>query len=269
MPSRTQIQASILFKLGFDNTSYKGGSGPIFFYNIAPLAEIRRLTCNVIVTMDQPKGIIEQFSGGTMVLITILLISPAAVFGFFSWRISITRPYRLQTMVTNKAFKLCNSTQTVTSELASDPNQTPSSVFKHLYGSHHQVTHHGDHDLKVTQEEVDEFDAADALTKARACGKWDSAEPSELFLQVKIHFEGIYYLGEPSLTPFNLGVPRCTFCRRKEPRSWCCVTSTDGSYRYRSSHDCRTFARSMSSSCELYRASQARDLLGNKFLDSL
>lgn len=246
------------------------GEGPHqISYNIAPHAEIRRLPYNVIVAMDQPMGKVEHFSGGTMVLISILLVFPAAVFGFFSWRTSIPRPYRLQTMVTSKALKLCNIAETVTSELAADPSQTPSSIFKRLYGSHHHLGHHGARDSKVTQEEAAKFDAADALEKARACGKWGSTEASELFLQVISQSQRTSYPKEQILTAVNIGILRCAFRCRKEPRSRCCVTSTDGSYRYRSSHDCRTFARSMSSSCELYRASQARDLLGNKFLDSL
>ncbi|KAJ5241510.1 uncharacterized protein N7469_003101 [Penicillium citrinum] len=87
-------------------------------------------------------------------------------------------------MVTSKALKLCNSAETVTSELAADPSQTPSLLFKRLYGSHHHLGHHGARDSKVTQEEAAKFDAADALEKARACGKWGSTEASELFLQV-------------------------------------------------------------------------------------
>ncbi|KAJ5287274.1 hypothetical protein N7478_002960 [Penicillium angulare] len=89
-------------------------------------------------------------------------------------------------MVTAKVYGLWKKSQTVTSELAQDPSQTPEAVFKRLY-EHHEIPHphlieHGGHGLSA--EEIAEFEKKDAVQKALACGNWGSSEPSELFLQV-------------------------------------------------------------------------------------
>ncbi|KAJ5928499.1 hypothetical protein N7466_007455 [Penicillium verhagenii] len=89
-------------------------------------------------------------------------------------------------MVTTKVYGLWKQSQTVTSELAQDPSQTPGTIFKKLY-DHHEVPHphlkeHGAHGL--SKEEIEEFEKKDAVQKALACGHWGSTEPSELFLQI-------------------------------------------------------------------------------------
>ncbi|KAJ5540873.1 hypothetical protein N7494_005949 [Penicillium frequentans] len=87
-------------------------------------------------------------------------------------------------MVTTKVYGLWKKSQTVTSELAQDPSQTPETIFKKLY-EHHEAPHlkeHGAHGL--SKEEIEEFEKKDAVQKALACGHWGSAEPSELFLQI-------------------------------------------------------------------------------------
>ncbi|KAJ6010740.1 hypothetical protein N7451_002152 [Penicillium sp. IBT 35674x] len=89
-------------------------------------------------------------------------------------------------MVTTKVYGLWKKSQTVTSELAQDPSQTPETIFKKLY-EHHEVSHphlkeHGAHGL--SKEEIVEFEKKDAVQKALACGHWGSTEPSELFLRI-------------------------------------------------------------------------------------
>lgn len=87
-------------------------------------------------------------------------------------------------MVTTKVYGLWKKSQTVTSELAQDPSQTPETIFKKLY-EHHEASHlHGAHGL--SKEEIEEFEKKDAVQKALASGHWGSTEPSELFLQVRL-----------------------------------------------------------------------------------
>lgn len=89
-------------------------------------------------------------------------------------------------MVTTKVHALWKQSQTVTSELARDPSQTPGTIFKKLY-EHHDIPHphlkeHGEHGLSAG--EIAEFEKKDPVQKALASGHWGSTEPSELFLQV-------------------------------------------------------------------------------------
>lgn len=86
-------------------------------------------------------------------------------------------------MVTTKVYGLWKQSQTVTSELAQDPSQTPASVFKRLY-EHHEIPHPHLKEHGLSAEEIEEFEKKDKIQKALACGHWGSTEPSELFLQV-------------------------------------------------------------------------------------
>jgi hypothetical protein len=80
-------------------------------------------------------------------------------------------------MVSQKVVKLCQSSATVTSELAKDPSSTPAHVAKKLYGhtlgTHAAQTHF---DGPNTTEED--------LELAYQCGRWGPTRPSDLFLKV-------------------------------------------------------------------------------------
>lgn len=90
-------------------------------------------------------------------------------------------------MVTWNLYEMCKQSKTVTSELAQDPSQCPETVFKSLYGSHHGKLHTGEHGSQASSaEEISLFEEKSPLERARACGNWGSAEPSELFLQVRV-----------------------------------------------------------------------------------
>jgi hypothetical protein len=82
-------------------------------------------------------------------------------------------------MISDKVYKLCHATETVSSEMAKDPTLAPGDVYKKLYG-------HTD-SIKITgkardyKEGISETD----LKRAEECGNWGSTQPSELFLQVR------------------------------------------------------------------------------------
>jgi hypothetical protein len=81
-------------------------------------------------------------------------------------------------MISDKVHKLCNATDTVSSEMAKDPTLAPGDVYKKLYG-------HFDTD-KSTEKERDhkgEISEAD-LKRAEECGNWGPTKPSKLFLRV-------------------------------------------------------------------------------------
>lgn len=74
-------------------------------------------------------------------------------------------------------FNIDMSETTVTSELAKDPQQSATSVFKNLYDKHH-------HSLPKDLPNSTKKDEINGIEDARTHGRWGSAEPSELFLQV-------------------------------------------------------------------------------------
>jgi hypothetical protein len=79
------------------------------------------------------------------------------------------------------------SNATVTSELAKDPNQRASSVFKSICRDHHHISNGTKQDSSNPTQESDEGShESSTFEKARAHGKWGTAEPSEIFLRVSI-----------------------------------------------------------------------------------
>lgn len=125
-------------------------------------------------------------------------------------------------MVTQKVVNQCQSEKTVTSELAKDPKQSAFSIFKDLYDNHHHLLH-GEKNGSPKSMPRDEanVEKMDELGKARACGKWGSAEPSDLFLRVIVPLIKATRLSSGvrrMLTSlFELGISWCTECRGKEP----------------------------------------------------
>ncbi|KAI0144306.1 IQ calmodulin-binding motif protein [Xylariaceae sp. FL1272] len=86
------------------------------------------------------------------------------------------------TIITDRVLQWCQSEDSVTSLLASDPSLSPSDAWVKLYNDHVQcsgrrVDEHTRKDSKISITD-------DPLSRARECGKWCGNEPSELFLQI-------------------------------------------------------------------------------------
>jgi hypothetical protein len=81
-------------------------------------------------------------------------------------------------MISDKVHKLCNGTETVSSEMAKDPTLAPGEVYKKLYG-------HFDSDKSTAKERDHKEEISEAdLKRAEECGNWGPTKPSELFLRV-------------------------------------------------------------------------------------
>ena len=79
-------------------------------------------------------------------------------------------------MVSENAFKLCQSTDTVSSVLAQNPTEAPGDVVKRLYGHHKK-------DLHYDPERHRAPPSAQAQEAALKCGRWGPSQPTPLFLQ--------------------------------------------------------------------------------------
>lgn len=82
-------------------------------------------------------------------------------------------------MISDKVYKLCTSTETVSSLLAKDPTLSPGEAWKRLYA--HAA---GPKESKATARAHRDNHTADDLKRAAECGKFGPTEPSELFLKV-------------------------------------------------------------------------------------
>lgn len=80
-------------------------------------------------------------------------------------------------MISDKVYKLCHETKTVSSEMAEDPSAAPGDIYKKLYG-HYEGSEFSAKERK--HKEITETD----LKKAEDCGQWGPTKPSELFLQI-------------------------------------------------------------------------------------
>jgi hypothetical protein len=83
-------------------------------------------------------------------------------------------------MISDKVYKLCNGTETVSSLIAKDPELAPGAAWKQLYGEHAA----GHKESVATARDHRDAHTAEDLKRARECGKWGPTEPSELFLKV-------------------------------------------------------------------------------------
>ncbi|KAF3391440.1 hypothetical protein F1880_007432 [Penicillium rolfsii] len=130
-------------------------------------------------------------------------------------------------MVTDRIYNWCKQPDTVTSELAKDPSQSPWKVFKDLYETH-------DHILPLkksvdsgttSSDEVSPALEKDELQKALSCGNWGSSVPSELFLKVyhgaistleKDPSSGVVsppLMGSTGVVPLTIVAPLPDLCR--------------------------------------------------------
>ncbi|KAF2714268.1 hypothetical protein K504DRAFT_473363 [Pleomassaria siparia CBS 279.74] len=79
--------------------------------------------------------------------------------------------------ISDKTYKYCTAPRSVSSEVAKDPTKSPGHFQEKLYG--------GNHPAITGLPPINERKPAskEDLVRARECGNWGNAEPSELFLQ--------------------------------------------------------------------------------------
>ncbi|OTB13964.1 hypothetical protein K445DRAFT_319497 [Daldinia sp. EC12] len=83
-------------------------------------------------------------------------------------------------MVSEQLYELCLSSESVSSALAKDASLTPGEAWKKLFGCHDH-----DHGSKGDVRNIGKDSLSPKeLEKARACGKWGSQKPSDLFLRI-------------------------------------------------------------------------------------
>ena len=88
-------------------------------------------------------------------------------------------------MVSDRAFKLCQETRTVSDEFARNPQEAPTEICQRLFGHHKPIITHEEQKHEHAVSGVDRPPAtAVELDKARQCGKWGPQQPSEQFLQI-------------------------------------------------------------------------------------
>lgn len=103
----------------------------------------------------------------------ILLASAGYLYHRQPWKIR----KKMSSRISQKIFDFCNNHTSVTAELAKEPNQEPLHIASHLYG--------GDR-IAVTQPKGSPKQgpaSPEEIQRARECGDWGGAEPSDLFLQ--------------------------------------------------------------------------------------
>lgn len=82
-------------------------------------------------------------------------------------------------MISDKVYKLCTSSESVSSLIAKDPSLAPGVAWEKLYGEH------AGGNKAAARAHSDTLTPED-LKRAAECGKWDATQPSELFLRVYI-----------------------------------------------------------------------------------
>ncbi|KAJ8610947.1 hypothetical protein MRB53_038251 [Persea americana] len=80
-------------------------------------------------------------------------------------------------MVSDKVYKLCHASETVSSELAGNPSTSPGEIVEKLYPGHKQSESNLQPDFKRP------IPSAEDLERAQQCGQWGPSQPSKLFLQ--------------------------------------------------------------------------------------
>jgi hypothetical protein len=99
-------------------------------------------------------------------------------------------------------YRLCLSSDTVSSILAKDPTLAPGEAWKKLVGSHVKLPHESPDARELGKGNV----SSDEIKKAQACGKWGNTEPSELFLRVSLFALNLIKLAYAN---YCEAIPRC------------------------------------------------------------
>jgi hypothetical protein len=82
--------------------------------------------------------------------------------------------------ISDELYKLCTSSESVSSVLAKDPTIKPGDAWKELYGHDFRKTTKRKSLNGVSKATSDE----EILRRTAECGKWGPTQPSELFLRV-------------------------------------------------------------------------------------
>jgi len=85
-------------------------------------------------------------------------------------------------MISERVYKLCTNSQSVSGLLAKDPTLAPGDAWKQLYGSHIPDEKSS---ISTAEAKRDTITPAD-LKRASECGNWGATQPSELFLRVSM-----------------------------------------------------------------------------------
>jgi hypothetical protein len=83
-------------------------------------------------------------------------------------------------MISEKVYKLCTSSESVSALLAKDPALAPGDAWRKLYGGHSAGEKESTATAKAHRDDVSPED----LQRAFECGNWGPTKPSELFLRV-------------------------------------------------------------------------------------
>lgn len=89
-------------------------------------------------------------------------------------------PHR-STMISQKIFDLCHSSNTISSKIAENPHLAPSHAAHTLYRRHGGTAHHTGSANGAAKDGYD-------LERAYNCGQWGSTTPSNLFLKARCSF---------------------------------------------------------------------------------
>jgi len=84
-------------------------------------------------------------------------------------------------MISDKVYKLCTSSESVSSLLAKDPTLAPGEAWKKLYSHYDAEEKESKSTARTHRDEITPSD----LKRAAECGKWGPTQPSELFLKVR------------------------------------------------------------------------------------
>ncbi|KAB8076671.1 hypothetical protein BDV29DRAFT_189305 [Aspergillus leporis] len=120
-------------------------------------------------------------------------------------------------MLPDKVYQLCHKSETLSSELARDPDQAPTKVFHKLYRDHHAK--------KDNTKQENGVVGHNSLEKALECGNWGPTKPSNLFLKVyhdalctleKNPMAGVVsppLMGSHGIAPLTIVAPLPDLCR--------------------------------------------------------
>ena len=81
-------------------------------------------------------------------------------------------------MIPQKVYDWCKSHDTISSELARDPTQSPGAIIKRLYGDTERLHLVSPGQLTASNPTPED------LQRAFECGNWGPTRPSDLFLTV-------------------------------------------------------------------------------------
>jgi hypothetical protein len=105
--------------------------------------------------------------------VVLIIVSSAYLYHRLPWIPSVP----MASTISDTIHGYCTAARSVTSEFVKDPTIAPGKISKELYGGNHPSTSH----LLSPQER--KAASPEELARARSCGNWGNAEPSELFLQ--------------------------------------------------------------------------------------